>query len=98
MGHTLPDFVVCDECGAEARVGSCGRVEYDWLETSSDGQLATMPKLRWARLVVDCPHCGVKQQDIRIGGLDTPIDEGTESARSQFAPRRRISRSFRKPK
>ena len=34
-GNTLPEFVICDECGAEARVRSCGRVEYDWPKAHS---------------------------------------------------------------
>jgi hypothetical protein len=71
MENTLPKAVICDECGAEARVRACGRVEYDWPKTPVDGQLATIPTIRWARLTVDCPHCGVKSQDVRIGSLQS---------------------------
>jgi hypothetical protein len=98
MGNTLLEFVCCDECGTEARVRSCGRVEYDWPETPSDGQLATMPKIRWARLTVDCPNCGVKPQDVRIGGLEASVNRRPDRMRHRLAPDRRASVQFRKLK
>jgi hypothetical protein len=62
----LPTAVICEDCGAKARVRACGRVEYDWPTKSDSGQVATMPTLKLARLTIDCPNCGVKSQDVRF--------------------------------
>lgn len=59
----LPQTINCDDCGRKAKVRAYGRIEYDWPKTTNDGQVATMPLIRSIRLTIDCPNCGVKQQD-----------------------------------
>ena len=98
MQTALPNTVICDECGAEAQVRSYGRVEYDWPIDRFDGQVATTPSITWARLTVDCPHCGVKPQDAHIGGLSTSLDNVSVPTRllrsrsTRFSHRSRESR------
>lgn len=61
----LPETVICEDCGRNARVRACGRIEYDWPNPAIGGQVATMPTINSARLTIDCPRCGVKTQDFR---------------------------------
>jgi hypothetical protein len=56
----LPKTVHCEQCDQKAKVCGYGRVEYDWPE--SDDPAAT-PEIRCVRLIVDCPHCGLFDQD-----------------------------------
>jgi hypothetical protein len=83
----LPTAVICDDCGAKARVRACGRVEYDWPELSTDGQVATMPTINSARLTIDCPNCGVKTQDVRFARLtrDSSNPAGQPSGNSRVS-------------
>jgi hypothetical protein len=68
----VPETVYCDDCGQPARVRAYGRIEYDWPKTTTDGQLATMPTINTMRLTIDCPHCGVKQQEYYPSGGRRP--------------------------
>jgi hypothetical protein len=61
----VPKAVICEDCGHTAEVHSCGRIEYDWPKTTAGGSVATMPIINSIRLTIDCPKCGVKQQDFR---------------------------------
>ncbi len=94
----LPNAVICDDCGAEARVRACGRVEYDWPSASNDGQVATMPTIKLARLTVDCPNCGVKSQDVRFGSSAPAKRTSSTSPRPKQFRRGDFSANFRKPR
>jgi hypothetical protein len=72
----VPESVTCEDCGEIARVRAYGRIEYDWPKTTTDGQLATMPMIHTIRLTIDCPHCGVKQQEFHL-------DDSPRSARGR---------------
>jgi hypothetical protein len=101
MEGTLPKAVICDDCGAEARVRSYGRVEYDWPKTSADGQVATIPTIRAARLTIDCPNCGVKSQDIRLthsGSAKTTPHSSAIPSIVKLPARRPFSARLHKPK
>jgi len=56
----LPQAVVCEECGKTAEVRSYGRLEYDF---DGDNNSPTALKLQTVRLTIDCPQCGVRNQD-----------------------------------
>jgi len=55
----LPRTVTCEECRERAIVRGYGRVEYDWDQA---GHVATILKIKFARLTIDCPRCGIRVQ------------------------------------
>jgi hypothetical protein len=63
----LPRSVICEECGEKSIVRGYGRVEYDWDQA---GHVATMLRIKVARLTIDCPTCGVRVQEHRPVGHD----------------------------
>lgn len=69
----VPNTILCEDCGHQARVSSYGRIEYDWPKTATNGRLATIPAIYSIRLNVDCPTCGEKQQDFRLGDSPRPL-------------------------
>ena len=96
----LPETVICEDCGRNARVRACGRIEYDWPNPAIGGQVATMPTINSARLTIDCPHCGVKTQDFRpdeAADSDPRLEATMPPARIQ-TPRRPIVIRPRHPK
>ena len=68
----VPDSIHCDDCGRPAKVRSAGRIQYDWPKTHNDDRVATIPTIKMMRLTVDCPRCGVKQQDFWPNNLEMP--------------------------
>jgi hypothetical protein len=96
MGINLPQFVVCDDCRETARVRACGRIEYDWPETTTGGQTATIPTLTAARLTVDCPNCGVKVQDYLADASETTHSTAAGRRKRLEAAHRQLAR--RKPR
>lgn len=55
----LPQSIICEDCGAIAKVRGYGRVEYT---PPADQNLPTV-EFKLIRLTVDCPQCGVKVQE-----------------------------------
>ena len=81
----VPKAVICKDCGQTAEVHACGRIEYDWPKTTAGGSVATMPIINSIRLTIDCPNCGVKQQDFppeRISELNPAIEPFHKVAQS----------------
>jgi transcription elongation factor Elf1 len=72
-GDMLPKSVSCDQCNEQATVRSYGRIEFDW--PAADDPTAT-PKIRSVRLTVDCPHCGLRDQD------HNPLGQPADSRRA----------------
>ncbi len=72
----VPKAICCDDCGETAVVRSSGRIEYDWPNTTTVGSIATIPTISSIRLTIDCPNCGVKQQEFHPNNaqsLNTPL-------------------------
>jgi hypothetical protein len=84
----FPRTIECEDCGQIAGVRGYGRIEYDWPETTTDGQEAAIPTIICVRLTVDCPHCGVKSQEFFPNGAARSHQRSTAAAVHRALSRR----------